>query len=182
MTITAAIAIAILAAFAFLKDTRPVQAQDEPPPQHDRISFGMVGITAGQTMRITVSDTLTPNDTGWPPGPVRVAMVFYELNGRPARNRSGEIIRRVVQLERGDSTFLDIDFGDHPPPTGDRLQLRAVVTVQFPPGPTIPPPNPDRIGATVEVINNVNGRTQFVLTNPAVIRGFNPQPDPPLGQ
>ena len=36
---------------------------------------------------------------------------------------------------------------------------------------------------TVEIINNRDGKTQYVVfTNPGVIRGFNPQPDPPLGQ
>ena len=45
---------------------------------------------------------------------------------------------------------------------------------------TTEPPDPDRIGnvvSTFEVIDNTTQRTMFL--NPGVIRGFNPQPDPP---
>lgn len=180
------IALAILTTFGIFHNTPPVQAQDQSPPQPDRISFGMVGITSGQTVRISVSNTIMPNDANYPPGPTRVVLNFRLPNGQLLRNRNGEVIRRVVDLERGDSTFLDVDFDAVPPPVGNRLQLRAVIVV-VPPGPPDsnedPPPIGERIGATVEVINNANGRTQFaVFTNPAVIRGFNPQPDPPLGQ
>lgn len=184
-TITIAMAaLVITAVFAVFRDTQIVSAQNQtPPPVADRISFGMVGITAGQTMRVNVSNIIAADDSVWPPGPSRVAIMVINSRGRAVRNRNGEVIGRVVQLERGDSTFLDLDFGDHPPPVGDRLQLRAVVTVQVPP-PTgdEPPPIGDRIVSTVEVINNANGRTQFVaFSTPASIRAFNPQPDPPLG-
>ena len=192
LTIAAlSVALAAIAIFAAFRSAKPVQAQTElPPPTNERISFGMVGITAGQTVRVSVSNTIMPNDSGWPPGPTRVVVTFRLLNGQLLRNRSGEVIRKTVDLERGDSTFLDVDFGAIPPPVPDRVQFRAVIVVHPPPvgdqPPPIgeqPPPNPDRIVSTVEVINNANGRTQFaVFTNPAVIRGFNPQPDPPLGQ
>ena len=128
VTIAAAlVALTALLTLGIFRGTRPVKAQDTPPPQHDRISFGMVGITAGQTMRVTVSDILTPNDTGWPPGPTRVVLNFRNANGQLVRNRSGEVIRRAIDLERGESTFLDVDFADVPPPVGNRLQLRAIV-------------------------------------------------------
>jgi hypothetical protein len=77
------------------------------------------------------------------------------------------------------------------PPGPSRLQLRAGITF-LPPSPIddsqvrlhlnerqVPPPMIDTVISTVEVINNADGRTQFVVTNPAVLRGFNPQPDPP---
>jgi len=144
----------------------------------------MVGITAGQTVRVSVANTIMPNDSGWPPGPTRVVMSFRGMNGQLIRNRGGEVIRRAVDLERGDSAFLDADYDTFPPgPT--RAQVRAVI-VAWPPGPTdeeTPPPIGDSIAATVDVINNANGRSAFVMfTSPAVAHGFNPQPDPPLGQ
>jgi hypothetical protein len=179
-------ALAILTTFGILRTVPPAQAQDQlPPPVNDRISFGMVGITSGQTVRVSVANTIMPNDENLPPGPIRVVLTFRLPNGNLLRNRSGEVIRKAVDLERGDATFLDINY-DELPPGPVRLQLRAVIVALPPPvGDTTeqPPPVGDLIASTVEVINNRDGRTQFaVFTSPAVIRGFNPQPDPPLGE
>jgi hypothetical protein len=175
-----------LTAFGIFSFAPRTQAQDQqPPPVPDRISFGMVGITAGQTVRVSVANTILPNDENLPPGPVRVVLNFRNGSGNLIRNRSGEVIRKAVDLERGDATFLDLNY-DELPPGPVRLQLRAVIVAQAPPvGDTTaqPPPVGDLIASTVEVVNNRDGRTQFaVFTNPAVIRGFNPQPDPPLGE
>jgi hypothetical protein len=174
------VALAILVTFGISRQTQPVQAQDQtPPPVPDHVSFGMVGITAGQTVRLSVVNAWPPGPT-LPPGPYRVVMAFRGMNGQLLRNaRTGEVIRRQVDLERGDAAFIDVDYGDLPPGPV-RAQFRAVVTVQPPP---VPDNNTLQDGVcipTVEVISNANERTQFVLTNPAVIRGFNPQPDPPM--
>jgi hypothetical protein len=188
LTIAVAVfGLALATAFGIFRTAPRTQAQDQlPPPVNDRISFGMIGLASGQTMRVNVSDVVTANDSNWPPGPTRVAIIVVNSRGQALRNRNGVVIRKTVDLERGDSTFLDVDFGELPPPVGDRLQLRAVVVTQPPPvGDTNqqPPPVNDRIVSTVEIVNNANGRTQLTLfTSPAVIRGFNPQPDPPLGE
>ncbi len=177
---TLAAALAVFAGLAALRSIQPAQAQDQiPPPVNDRISFGMAGITAGQTMRLSVVHMYPPGPS-LPPGPTRVVMTFRGMNNQVFRNaKTGEVIRRVVDLERGDAAFLDLDYDDQPPPVPDRLQVRAVVSVFYPPGPTSElPPGP--IVPSVEVINNGNGRTQFMVPNPGVIRGFNPQPDPPI--
>jgi hypothetical protein len=174
------VAIIGVLTFAIFKQIEPVRAQDQiPPPVPERVSFGMVGITAGQTVRISVANTIMPNDVGLPPGPVRVVMSFRGMSGQLIRNRGGEVIRRIVELDRGDAAFLDLDY-DALPPGPVRVQVRPVVVRQ-------PPPTQDSIGIPydsavpiVEVINNANGRTQFAVSaNPGVIRGFNPQPDPP---
>ncbi|HEY0461437.1 MAG TPA: hypothetical protein VGC97_20040 [Pyrinomonadaceae bacterium] len=180
------VALATLTAFGIFRNVPRTQAQDQLPPRvGDRVSFGMVGIAAGQTLRVSVSNIIMPNDVGFPPGPTRAVITFRNANGNLIRNRSGEVIRRAVDLERGETTFLDLNYDEFPPgPT--RLQSRAVIVVTPPPigdSTEQPPPVNDRIVSTVEVINNRDGRTQFaVFTNPAVIHGFNPQPDPPLGQ
>ena len=159
-----------------------VQAQDQQPsPVPDRISFGLVGITHGQTIRLSAANTTIPNDLNFPPGPTRVSLTFLDAEGRPFRSHDGSVVRRVVDLQRGQSTFLDLNY-DELPPGPSRLQLRAVLTV-LPPGPTksdTPPPIGDRIVPSVEVINNGNARTVLFVGNPGVIHGFNPQPDPPL--
>jgi hypothetical protein len=182
----AVVGLTVIAIFGISRLTGNVKAQDQiPPPVPERISFAVVGITSGQTVRVSVSHTIMPNDVNLPPGPVRVVLNFRLPNGQLARNRSGEVIRKAVDLERGQTTFLDLDY-DALPPSPIRLQLRAVIVAQPPPvndsGEQAPPVG-DRIVSSVEIINNRDGRTQFVVfTNPAVIRGFNPQPDPPLGE
>ena len=174
------IALTILVSIAFLRGTQRAWAQDQtPPPEPDRISFGLVGITQGQTIRLSATNTTTPNDPNYPPGPSRLSLSFLDVEGRPFRSRDGSVFRRVLDLERGQATFLDLSY-DELPPGPTRLQLRAVLTV-LPPGPSktdTPPPVNDRIVPSVEVINNANARTVFIIGNPGVIRGFNPQPDP----
>jgi len=184
-TATVLVALAALMTLGIFRGTRRVHAQDQQPPtQPDRISFGMVGITQGQTLRVTAVNTTLPNDANYPPGPSRVALTFLNSDGQLFRNRDGSVVRRVVMLERGHAAFLDFDF-DEFPPGPVRLQLRAVVNVLAPPHPEsneLPPATNDRIVPSVEVFDNANGRTVLFMGNPGVIRGFNPQPDPPLGQ
>jgi hypothetical protein len=181
--IATAAALSLLTALWILRQTQPVLAQyDVPPPMPNRIAFGLIGITSGLTLRVSVANTVMPNDPNLPPGPIRVVMSFRYMNGNLVRNyKTGEVIRRAVDLERGDGAFLDVDYADLPPGPS-RAQIRPVVVV-LPPSPidetqiAIPP---DSAVPTVEVINNANGRSQFaVFTHPAVLRGFKPQPDPP---
>ena len=177
------VTLAILTAFGIFRVVPRTQAQtDIPPPIPDRVSFGMIGITAGQTVRVSVANTVMPNDENLPPGPIRVVLTFRNANGNLIRNRSGEVIRKAVDLERGDASFFDLNY-DELPPGPIRQQLRAVVVVQPPPGGDFNAIPYDSAVPTVEIINNRDGKTQYVVfTNPGVIRGFNPQPDPPLGQ
>ena len=49
---TVLVALTMLTTLSVLQRTRKVQAQDQiPPPTGDRISFGTIGITEGQTVR-----------------------------------------------------------------------------------------------------------------------------------
>ena len=167
---TIIIALAILATFGIFRNTQPAQAQ-EVPPQAERISFGMVGITRGQTARINVTNislAICPC--------IRVVLNWAKPNGQLLRNRDGEIIRRSIELPPGESTFLDVDFGEVPPPVPDRLQLRAIITVLPPPVGDMPPPI-SMMPMTVEVINNSNGRTEFALSALPAIQ----QIPPPVG-
>jgi hypothetical protein len=174
------VAVALAAAAVMFRQPTLVSAQTESQSGgFERISFGSVGITSGQTLRVSVANTFAPNDPNLPPGPSRVVIAFRLMNGNLVRTRSGEAVRRVVDLERGDSALLDLDY-DQLPPGPTRFQIRPVITVLPPPvGDTVGTP-PDGTASSVEVINNANGRTQFsVFTHPASLRGFNPQPDPP---
>ena len=123
----------------------------------------MVGITPGQTIRLNVVNVVPPPTDGFPPGPSRVVLTFLNSEGQLFRGRDGNPVRRVAMLEPGASTFLNLNADQF---AGDaaRLQLRALVTLVPPPVGELSPPQPDRIVATVEVVNNANGRTDWVLS------------------
>jgi hypothetical protein len=181
--VSAALGLTLILTVAAFRQSTQVKAQDEIGGATDyRVSFGTIGITSGQTLRVSVANTIMPGDPDLPPGPTRVVMTFRYPNGNLVRdNKSGDVIRKVVDLERGETAFLDVDY-DRLPPSPIRLQIRPVIRVTPPPiteaGQNATPP--DGTMPTVEVINSANGRSQFaVFTNPAVLRGFNPQPDPP---
>jgi hypothetical protein len=177
------VALAALMTLGILRGTRQVQAQDQqPPPAGERISFGMVGITQGQTMRVNVSNVVAQNDSNLPPGPVRVAIIVVNSHGDPFRNRDGNPIRRVVMLERGESAFLDLNADDIQLPPGPvRLQLRAIVNAHPPylrDSNEVPPPTDGRIVTSVEVFNNNNGRTVFAVTAPPSVQKLQPPAQP----
>ncbi len=183
LTITAVlVALSAITSLSISRTTRTVQAQDTAPTDVDHYSFGMVGITQGQTLRVNVANVITANDSHFPPGPTRVAIIVVNSRGQVLRSRDGSPVRKVEMLERGESSFLDLNADDIQWPPGPiRLQVRAVVNV-VPPDDTNSAIPYDSAVPSVEVFNNANGRTVVFMGNPGVIRGFNPQPDPPLGQ
>lgn len=179
LTVITLVALIALGSLGIFRETRLAQAQDQtPPPVHDRISFGMVGITPGQTIRLSVVNTDFTRQGELPPDPCRVVLTFLDAEGRHYRTRDGAVVRRVVQLRPGQATFLDLN-ADEFATGGSRIQLRAVVTATPPPTHDSNALPPDPCVPSVEVINNANGKTVFFMGNPGVIRGFNPQPDPP---
>ena len=141
-------------------------------------AFGMVGITRGQTMRLSVVNLTSPPDPDRQiPPPCRVVLSFRDGNGHPFTYSDGQVIRRVVELQSGESAFLDLNgdmFG--PPTTNDavgpaRTQLRPFVRV------LASPPEPDRnlpppCFPTMEVFDNASGRTSLFSA------GFQAPPDP----
>lgn len=117
--------------------------------------FGMVGITRGQTARLNVVDA-----SEVAPDPCReVELMFLDSQGN-VRLRSSEC------LAPGHAAFLDLN-GNFLEAPGVRAEIRAMVHVT-------PPPEPDRnrvkIIASVEVFDNITGKTSFVIGEP-------PEPD-----
>lgn len=169
---TTVVAFALLATFGIVRNFQKVEAFN---PQPDPPGFGMVGITQGQTVRITVVNTAPAPDPDFPPDPCRVVITFKDSDGAFFRNGDGNIIRRIALLKGGESTSLDLD-GDNFSRTADRtgrIQLRPVVSIQQPNGNNNIPPDP--VIPAAEVFNNGNGRTQFVMSAlPAVQRATTP--------
>jgi hypothetical protein len=178
---TVLVALAALMTLGILRGTRQVQAQDIAPPQPERISFGMVGITQGQTIRLNVVNTFPPPVADSQLQTYRVVMTFLDAEGHRLRSRDGSIIRRAMDLEPGKAAFLDLNADDlQYPPGPSRLQLRAIVNVTPPPIPDSnqnPPPVNDRIVTSVEVFNNANGRTVFAMAAAPSVQTF-PPPNP----
>ena len=137
---TLLVALATLLTLGVFRGTRKVHAQDQiPPPVNDRISFGMVGITQGQTIRLSVVNSLPPPIGDSQPQTQRVVMTFLDAEGNRLRSRDGLIIQRAVELQPEHATFLDLNADDLMRGVV-RLQLRAVVNVEPPPSDGLPPP------------------------------------------
>jgi hypothetical protein len=124
--------------------------------------FGMTGLTTGQTMRVNVVNLSPPPDPEAPPGPCHVVLSFLDPGGQPFKDSTGQVIQSDVQLQAGESAFLDLNGDAVVPPSTNgapqRLQLRPVVNVlqepsgKYPPGPCFP---------TMEVFDNATGRTSL---------------------
>lgn len=178
VTTLALVALATLVTFGIFRGTQRTHAQDIAPPVPDRISFGMIGIARGQTARISVANIIAPSDSNIPPFMARVSLTFLNSDGEVLRTRDGQPVQRTMTLEAGHSAFLQISADEFIGRNEVRLNFRPVVIVQPPPsdGTQALPPSP--IVPALEVIDNATAKT--TLLYPGVIRGFNPQPDPPL--
>ena len=130
----------------------------------------MIGLTQGQTIRLNVVNLTTPPEPELPPGPCRVVLSFRDAGGQPFTDSNGQVVQREVELQAGESAFLDLNGdGVVPPSTNgapERLQLRPVVRMvqeppgKYPPGPCFP---------TMEVFDNATGRTS--LFAPEILPG-----------
>jgi len=142
---------------------REVRANSLPTAVESQTSFGTVGLSIGQTMRVSVANTYAP--------PCRVLINFRDMDGDLIRNRNGQVIFRDVQLDPGQSAYLDLNFGQLPTALGTtfttRVQLRPVINTQL--GSPLPDGYPPPCVPVVEVFDSITGRTQFVIAGlPAV--------------
>src|SRR5215471_21599397 len=117
-----AIALVALLSTVAIWEVRHVRASQAPAPEG---GFGMVGITQGQTMRVNVVNVcpgpepdqippgpcrvIPPGDPDLPPGPCRVLLSFRDANGQPFTDSNGQVIRQLVELQAGQSAFLDLN-------------------------------------------------------------------------
>jgi hypothetical protein len=121
------------------------------------VQFGILGITRGQTARINVTNTSSPDNPFYPPNPCHVTISFVDADGNVLLNNSGQPVRREVTLDPGRSASLQINGDNLVPRDQVRLTFRPVVNAV--PPPCIP---------TFEVINNTTGRTSLLSNGTAL--------------
>ena len=116
-------------------------------------TVGVLGLTAGQTARLNVFGPPFPNGLAVPAAPIRACSATLSFVD-PQNNHLKD---SNVLIAPGQSTFLDLNADTDLPARTARLQIRGVVTIQF--------PDPVFCSAipTVEVIDNATGRTTAIL-------------------
>ena len=147
--------IVILSAAGFLALSISAFAADPGPLSR----FGMVGATAGQTARLNI--------VAYPPNPCMGSLSFFGSDGALLAGPMD------VNLAPGHATFLDLDATPLVPvgAANPRVEIRGRVEVD--PGPSQHgslDPGPMSCTATLEVFDNLTGRTSFVLQDPGPIQ------------
>ena len=125
-------------------------------PQPDPPRIGMVGIADGQTVRLNLANISAPDDVLIPP-PCRAHLQLLDADGNV-------LAQRRVAIAAGHATFVDFRPSFAPTNIGDvlgppRAEIRAAV--DFADG-VFPPP----CRASLEIFDNVTGRTQIALLPP----------------
>ncbi len=137
-------------------------------PQPDPPRLGMLGITDGQTIRISVVNTVIPQ-IKQSSNPCRVVLTFRNAEGAIFRDGRGSEISRTEFLAAGRSFYLDLNADDFTKEMrGGRLQLRPVIQIQQADGSRTQSPDP--CIPTAEVINNANHRTEFMVISPSEVK------------
>ena len=172
-----------LLAVAALAPGHPAHAQAGPPRdgqlQGMMAAFGMVGIVSGQTARLSAV-LGNPPDDGEPSCQVDLAILGADgnrLGGGQGTIRAGGVAHVDFVAPAGGRSRPG-------PAAPDRIMLRAVAKAGVGPSPFGPDPSPFApcgapLLASLEIFDSRTQQTSVVL-HPAVLVGFNPQPDPPM--
>lgn len=167
-------ALLLLLIFAITLTTRVGAVPTCPNCRNLHYSFGMLGITSGQTARLSVVNAIPVGPPQIPVGPpnmpVRVDLMFVDENGNPI-TAGGQLLHTTVILSHGQSAFLDL-VGDAIPvgppsiPGGppNRIQFRALL-------PNCEHCNRGFVIPTLEVFDNATGKTSLLMPDtPALAR------------
>lgn len=147
--------------------------QIAPPDNRPQFSlYGMHFINGGQTMRVSVQNPRFSDSEIQPCIRVRIVFDIYEAApGDPSRLRFVRRVSREVELDGGEAASFDFAAAR----TGEWVSP----AVFYNPVLIFPPDNrPERLLTTLTV--RQFGTT--ILNLPAVIKGFDPQPDPPAAR
>ncbi len=123
--------------------------------------YGMVGITLGQTIRLNVVNLGGPDTL-----PCDTTLTFFDSEGNV-------LTRFTESMDPGQAAFLDLHGEDLVLRVRERMQIRATMEATC-----RSEGDPRDLPTTLEVFDDKTGQTSIIL-NPVVLKGFNPQPEPP---
>lgn len=139
------------------------------PTQSEATFFGMHTMNTGQTMRLAVVNRKPLSDREIIPCiRVRIVVDIYEMDGsvRPVFVRRAE---RTLTLDAGEAVSFDLPSSRA---GGERVNVSVFMSPE-----EQNPSEPIRLAATATLEMRESGKTIFNI--PGVIKGFDPQPDPP---
>ena len=143
-------------------------AQAAPAPSQFAL-YGMHFINGGQTVRVTVQNPRVSDSEVIPC--IRVRVVFDLYEAIPPDQQRLRFVRRVsreVELDGGEAASFDFAASRG----GDWVSPSVVARCE-----ENCPSDPTRTRVLSTLVVREGGRT--LLNLPAVIKGFDPQPDPP---
>ncbi len=157
-----------LGAIVFVFSTAAAFGQAETT--HTQFSlYGMHFIRGGQTVGIIIHYPRLNDREVIPCVKVRIVFDIYEEHPPdPGRLRFARRVSREVLLDGGEAATFEFPAGR----TGDWV---SPMVFARPEG--VPPIDPDRERVLPTLVVREFGRT--ILNLPAVLKGFDPQPDPP---
>lgn len=161
-------AVTVAAGVAALLATVPrAEAQEIAPGTPDKVAFGLVGITRGQSARVNVVIG-NPDFIGNPnlrPVSCHVMLSFVDETGAPFLDRAGNRIAVDGSVRPGQSLSLDLHSFDVFRMGGSsRRQIRAVAWGEQVPGPPDSPSTACLLPAvlTEEIYELSSGRTSVL--------------------
>lgn len=119
-------------------------------------NFGMVGIAAGQTVRINVVNTIGDPDIL----PTPVVLTFFDNEGRII------IEEASISLRPGQSAFLDFNANTRELLQGERFQLRTRVRKTDNPETRIN--EASGIRSTMEIFDSETGKSSIFIGDPDI--------------
>jgi hypothetical protein len=136
-----------------------------------RIYFGAAGLARGQTVRLNLANLGGPDTRE----ACHARLSFLDSKGIIINWLDGTPAKLDVDVFPTETIFLDLDSRNIII-IGGRTQFRAQVEPAVPRDLKVDPCA--NLAPTLELFDQATKRTTL-LVHPALIRGFNPQPDPP---
>ncbi len=134
----------------------PLAAQGTTPPDPIRPTFGLVGLSRGQSARVHV----LWGDPHLPPNPCHVSVALVDATGAPLLDPRGAAIAGDGSVRPGEAFRLDVPGADLLGTRGRRA-FRALVTGVSASGDPHAPPNPCKsLVPTLELYEDESLRTE----------------------